>query len=1162
MAEINAFSYPSFDQSVVEQIGLRQIYLGNNPIINNNPFTQQWKFNNSSWMRLASSVNLDISSDISGSSGSSGSSGTSGSKGKTPGKVEKLLQNIFPNATNIREYAGDKLAKSFILYGGVSELKNETINQQETLVSNLRSLNNTDYFINTNSSGNLINNFTYGFGGLSQGIRPMPGIKSINITYLNRGTNARAEIEIIAFTREQLAIIETLYLHPGYNILVEWGHALYIDNATGAIVQQDYNNTNALTKLFSGKQFDVGTMARIINNDSLARSGNYEGMFGPISNFNYKFNPDGTYTITVYMQSVGLLSESLKLNTSSANAKYQPNVSATLSELLDRKEKEEAELAKLTAARAIAKDVVVYAGSRQAIFDENHAQRDNTSQLVNQSKNKPPQTVQATRQESSTAAAEKVLAETQAEYDKLKNAEPAPDNVVSSLKFANILNYWLDSQRQTMDNYQKDNPPISILYDLLNAKNGLYRKGFETSSKNQKQELQKDSSITVINEPGTETYIRLGTLLQFISNNLLIYNAENTPIFTIDYAQKDNFCTRHNYSLSGDPTICFIQNPDVPVGIYSNSKERTVGDFLDKEFPFKKDSFLGYTMNIFVNLNFAAVASVQNVDSDGNVSLFNYLKQIMNGIKSSLGYVNDWEVSYDSLRNKITIKELAYIKAGDKESEEIAKFNIYGFEPASAGYSEGSFINSVDFNVTLDSKFQANAVTNANSQGEGGVLGEDTTAMATYNRGLTDRTFKSKFSLNLLNTTPEEKTPAQFNKEEIEKLNSLAGSFYGTRQSIDTNKIGEFTGVLKTVGNYLISYQIKKGNRNPKTVIPFDLSLSMMGLGGVKLFEKYTTDDKVLPPNFSDLNFIVKAVSHTITDNQWTTKIQSLAVAAGKETTYKDDTLYVKAVLQNQPSVASGNAWTGNEPQFRSRPTVNSIILHIVDGNPNSSAQEVVDYVGGFAKANELKKAKYDWWNKAGIHYAVDRSGNTATGIPELKIAVHGDTWNTSGVGIEVVGVYSPITVTGKEGFYLSYNTTVKVDNVIDLGFTYDGTRKTQELTDPQIASLEKLIKEIISRYPNIQKGITGKNLWKQVFGLTKGKPAINSTVESSQWTIANTNRRIKAGLGKKGETIQKQTTDYKQYGIFAHATGGGSHTDIQPTPKVVAMLKRLGYTE
>jgi N-acetyl-anhydromuramyl-L-alanine amidase AmpD len=1120
MAENNAFAYPPFDQSVVEQIGLRQIYLGNNPDVNNNPRTQQWKFNNSSWMRLASSVNLDISTN---------------KEGILTGNAVKLIKNILPGS-NPLDYAGDKLAKSFVLYGGVSELKNETINQQETLVSNLRSLNTTDYFINTNSNTDLINNFTYGFGGISQGIRPMPGIKSINITYLNRGTNARAEVEIIAFTREQLAIIEALYLHPGYNILLEWGHALYIDNKTGNIVQQDYNNTNALTKLFSGKQFDVGTMARIINNDSLARSGNYEGMFGPISNFNYKFNPDGTYTITVYMQSVGLLSESLKLNTSSANAKYQPNVSTALSELTDQLEKEKAELAKIEAERATAQYDL---DPNQQAINEDKRQSDNTNQIVIRGP-KGPQTNNAFKQENAVTAAKKVLAETQAKYDKLKNAEPTSDNVTSYLKFANILNYWLDIQRQTMDSYTTDNiTPDKKTYDLVYADKGLYRKGFATSTKNQKQELnKKDSSITVINEPGTETYIRLGTLLQFISNNLLIYNAENTGLFTIDYAQANNFCTRHKYSMSGDPTICVVQNPDISVGKRTTGGEYTVEDFLDSKFPFKYNSFLGYTMNIFVNLNFAAVASVQNVDSDGNVSLFNYLKQIMNGVKSSLGYVNDWEVSYDSLRNKITIKELAYIKSGDPNiGKRLAKFNIYGFEPATKGYSEGSFVNSVDFNVTLDSKFQANAVTNANSQGEGGVLGEDTTAMAVYNRGLIDRTFKSKFSQNLIGLKDEDKTPDKFNKEEIEKLNSLATSFYGATQSIDTEKIGEFTGVLKTVGTYLVSYQTKTNKRTPKTVIPFDLSLSMMGLGGVKLFEKYTADKKVLPPNFDDLNFIVKAVSHTITDNQWITKIQSLAVAAGNETTYKDDTLYAKAVLQSQPNVASGNVWTGNEPQFKSRPTVNSIILHITDGNPSSTAQQTVDFVGGYAKANQLKASGFDWWNKSGIHYAVDRSGNTAAGVPELKISVHGDNWNTLGVGIEVVGAGSAINVNGTTGNSKSFP-TIKIDNVIDLGFTYNNSRYTQELTDPEIASLEKLIKEIISRYPNIQKGITGQNLWKQVFGLKDGKPKINSTVKT------------------------QPAKNYKQYGIFAHATGGGNHTDIQPTPKIVAMLKRLGYTE
>lgn len=1127
MAENNAFSYPPFDQSVVVQIGLRQIYLGNNPVINNNPLTQQWKFNNSSWMRLASSVNLDISVD---------------KKGVPTGKAANLIKTILPDVTNVLDYAGDKLAKNFILYGGVSELKNETINKQETLVSNLRSLNNTDYFINTNPNTKFINNFTYGFGGLTQGIRPMPGIKSINITYLNRGTNARAEIEIIAFTREQLAIIEALYLHPGYNILVEWGHALYIDNATTNIVQQDYNNTKALTKLFSGKEFDVGDMARTINNDSLSRSGNYEGMFGPISNFNYKFNPDGTYTITVYMQSVGLLSESLKLNTSSANAKYQPTVSAALYELKDQFDKQTAILDSLKSQQSATSNAITNSLIRSAT-DYSRVVSDN-AQVIQNGKSTSNNTQANVVEEGNNPQIKQNQLKTELKSleDKIKKLQPdpKPDNVVSSLKFANILNYWLDIQRQTMDIYTTDNTTSDKkTYDLVYADKGLYRKGFATSTKNQKLELNpKDSSITVINEPGTETYIRLGTLLQFISNNLLIYNAEGTSIFTIDSAQANNFCTRHKYSMSGDPTICVVQNPDISVGKTTTGGEYTVEDYLDSKFPFKHNAFLGYTMNIFVNLNFAAVASVQNVDSDGNVSLFNYLKQIMNGIKSALGYVNDWEVSYDPLKNKITIKELAYIKSGDPNiGKGLAKFNIYGFEPSSIGSSEGSFINSVDFNVTLDSKFQTNAVTNANSQQEGGVLGEDTTAMATYNRGLTDRTFKSKFSQNLVGLTPEDKEPAKFNKEEIEKLNTLATSFYGVVQSIDTEKIGEFTGVLKTVGNYLISFQTKTDKRTPKTVIPFDLSLSMMGLGGVKLFEKYTADKKVLPPNFDDLNFIVKAVSHTITDNQWITKIQSLAVADANETTYKDDTLYAKAVLQSQPSVASGNVWTGNEPQFKSRPTVNSIILHITDGNPSSTAQQTVDFVGGYAKANQLKASRFDWWNQSGIHYAVDRSGNTTAGVPELKISVHGDNWNTLGVGIEVVGAGSAINVNGSTGNSKSFP-TIKIDNVIDLGFTYNNSRYTQELTDPEIESLEKLIKEIISRYPNIQKGITGQNLWKQVFGLKDGKPKNNSTVKT------------------------QPAKNYKQYGIFAHATGGGTHTDIQPTPKIVAMLKRLGYTE
>jgi hypothetical protein len=1122
-----AFSYPPFDPSVIDQIELRQLYLGNNPRLNSRSDVQQWKFNNSSWIRLASSINLDI---------------TQNSKGEVTGAGNTLIKKIFPNITNPLEYAGDKLAKNFILFGGVSKAVNENINQKDILTSNLRSLN-SDYFINVNPDGDLINDFTYGFGGLTQGIRPMPGIKSVNITYLNRGTNAKAEIEIIAFTREQLAIIEALYLHPGYNLLLEWGHSLYPSNSNKAIIQANFNDTSAFTKLFSGKQFNVGTMAKIIHNDSLARSGNYEGMFGPVSNFNYKFNPDGTYSITIYMQSVGLLAESLKLNTSSSNAKYQPGVSAVIAELQARLEKEKAALDKLEAeTRAEAAETLAYEYSTQSSIDYAESNTsDNTAQLTVTyvgPNGVPIKTTTANANRLSRIdEATAIVTSTEAELKlKLAGATPTPDNLTGALRFANILNYWLDNESKTMDNYKQDNDPGKSTYDLLYSEKGLYRKGFLTSTKNQKQEVNsKDKSVTTINQPGTETYIRLGTLLQFISNNLLMYNDDKTAIFEIDYETTNNVCTRHRYSMSSDPTICVVENPDIVLGTYSDGSSVTPEDKLTTEFPFKKSDFLGNTMNIFVNINFASVAAVQYTDVDGNISLFDYLKHLMNGIKAALGYINDWEISYDSLRNKITIKELAYVKSGDaRVAENPAQFNIYGFNPKGDG-QEGSFVENVEFNVTLDSKFQANAVVNASSGG-GDVLGEDTTALATYNKGLIDRTFKNKYSQNLLGLTKEQKEPNSFNQEEYQKLNELAIAFYGPTQSIDTEKIGEFGNVLTTVGKYLISYQVKEGKRTPKNVIPFDLSLTIMGLGGIKLYERYTADDKVLPPNFANLDFIVKAVSHVISDNKWTTKIQSLAVASSRTANFIDDTKYNKIISAIISNNNSGDVWTGNEPQFRSRSTVKSIILHVTDGAPTSTAQQTVDWVGGPTLANTLKNSGFSWWNKSGIHYAVDRSGGTASGVPELKISVHGDNWNEWGVGIEVVGAFSAINVNGATGNSKTFP-TVKINDVIDLGFKYNGTQYTQEFTDRQIQSLESLINDIISRYPDIKKGING-SLWKKVFGLPGGKPTSGSNVKS------------------------QPAKNYSQYGIFAHATGGGTHVDIQPTPKIIEMLKRLGYTE
>lgn len=300
-----------FDQYVTDQTGLRQRYLGNeiSPNFNsNNDFALQWKYNNSAWVRLASSVNI------------------SSTKAKQLG-----LDNNF---------AGNNLAKNFILYNGVSSLSGSVFNP---------SSNNSEYFIDGETPSLK---YSYGFGGkggLTQGIRPMPGIDAVRIGYVNRGSLANAEIDITAFNREQLNILDALFMHPGYTFLLEWGWTYYIDNATRLVVTNPPDIiTTPFKSLFEEPNKSTQySLLEDIRKERQSRSGNYDGFYGVIKNFKFQFQPNGTYKITIYAITQGDLIENLKINSadpSLAGASQNAALSADA-----RRKREQEILARLAA---------------------------------------------------------------------------------------------------------------------------------------------------------------------------------------------------------------------------------------------------------------------------------------------------------------------------------------------------------------------------------------------------------------------------------------------------------------------------------------------------------------------------------------------------------------------------------------------------------------------------------------------------------------------------------------------------------------------------------------------------------------------------------------------------------------------------------------------
>jgi len=157
------------------------------------------------------------------------------------------------------------------------------------------------------------------------GLKPMPGITNISIQSKSAyGSLRQATVNFQCWDVKQLEILETLYMRPGYTVLLEWGWIPYVDNKTGKLV----NQINQDEDFFKHKNIDIQKYLSDLRGRALGSFGNYDAMFGYIKNYSWKYRPDGGYDCSTEIISTGEILESLKINYSGASV--SSNSSGTL----------------------------------------------------------------------------------------------------------------------------------------------------------------------------------------------------------------------------------------------------------------------------------------------------------------------------------------------------------------------------------------------------------------------------------------------------------------------------------------------------------------------------------------------------------------------------------------------------------------------------------------------------------------------------------------------------------------------------------------------------------------------------------------------------------------------------------------------------------------
>ena len=793
---------------VQDQIRLRQQIIGNNPEVLTLGQRILYNNNRNAWVRLASSVDLIEGSD-------------------------DLRKNL-----NLPNNSGDLLAKNFVLFGGIYSIDN-SYSRLGGVVTN--TADRDDIF--------QAAQYTYGLGSSEYGYVPMPGLDSVKISHVNRGAIRNYDIQLTVHNKDQLEIIEALYLRIGYYMLLEWGHTNYVTSDSEFISSPEFY-TQAFNTFFEKGKKDSDVEIGISEYKEKS-GGNYDGALIKITNFSWDFNSNGSYGISLKGVSKGGVIDSLVLD-------GPVTLNDTITNLTDYK--------------IVAKTT----DEKKAILKKlgRNAKKEDIDSVYNK----------AIADNLSLAGGYEKLIEVGAaiRVDPLSLNPPTTLDVGSSLSEIddNSATIILDQNKSVFNKRL-----FSLNLTLKNIKwSTKYKVNYKKSSLDNRTEILTQQGISSLSElisikfinPENNknafefNYITLGGLLEIIKQEILPHSKNGAKGIKVSNGYNDNYMFTHFFQHSTDPEVCLIP---------FNDGGEALREILSNSFRVEDNPYAGRLMAIHVNLEFIATTLAASFDPDSNqANLYSFLDKLIYGIQNALGNINSFIITFDE-ENGLQIKDDTIIPGVVVDDpNEAHPLRLYGVLPN----IEGSFVR----NVSVQSEITNKLVTQISigSTASNNSANPNASLLARWNEGLLDRV------QNNTNNLESNVSGSEFKKDLDKKFDEHKTKFiiplYKDFKYPGRDVITSASNTLILLLEYDLGIKTINGNIPGKGFIPVNLTLGLDGISGILPYQRLMVTSEILPKNYANkIDFIVQGIDNTIQNNTWTTTLNTLSVAKKSDKT-------------------------------------------------------------------------------------------------------------------------------------------------------------------------------------------------------------------------------------------------------------------------------------
>ena len=891
-----------------------------------------------------------------------------------------------------QEFLGTGLAQKAVLFNTIAEYNTDTgYNFRSGIIEN-----NTDLWTN---------NAIYGLGGTDFGITPPPGLISADIKAKNRGSIREANVKIKAHNKFQFELIELLYLRLGFSMLLEWGWKQYYGRALvpvnptsdpgGALQEIDVYATSDSTLMerywFEKSKAPFWEVISEIQKEQIQHQSNYDGFLGKVVNFDWKFQPDGTYDIEIKLITVGDVIESLKVNL--------PQEVASIGQI---NQSIQANVTPVSAGLQAANSAIVTNAGDSTLSYNLY------SDIMNPDAGKW----------------DGAVAGVKTNYLSLLGL------VGDELRAATNTNVAVGSQQQ-----------MPVVPSTNQGSNTMKYSFFLTL-----RELMLKIQRYVLPSINGDKILGVNLSDEQIC---AIYPYQLSLDPRVAFV-KPFFLDKFSYNTQEQYTAGKTAGGTTGTGIINYwSWLGRVNNFGNQD----NNCIYGNIMNIYLNYDFVTSLLATETNEKGEIFLFKFLQKICDGINDALGGINNIECVLSDDR-KITFIEQNPIPGIEKSakfkssfSREPVPFELFGFNPSNEqGVQTSNFVREFGFNTKITPNLASMITIGATAEGTK-TKNYDGTAFSKWNEGLKDRfnlDYKPPEQPPLL-TVPTSGSASDVDPMTLEQLGQLAKAFDGAQldkyagidvidewaspvfgwlmerdqpttsfggltkegikditncpvtnkkyknvnwneyatlvrnQLLDQNNVSvaesqkddvvnfiaycanalggkvntapiqspnyfkfddgfiaigknSFKGWVNTISNKV--YETSGTPSNTTGFIPIDLNLTCDGISGIQIYNQLAIRQEFLPPQYPNaLKFVISQVNHKIENNDWTTNLHTISTANTKDTVLTAETFkLVEYDLTDADLIYSANLTTGGV--FGSAQGIGGITTSGIAGDP------------------------------------------------------------------------------------------------------------------------------------------------------------------------------------------------------------------------------------